>query len=98
MRAILDLILLILNIYTWVIILSAVISWLLAFNMLNYNNNIVRTIWNSLHALTEPLLAPIRRRMPNLGAIDLSPVVLLLGIFLLERIIVYYIYPTLGRF
>ena len=98
MRAILDLILLILNLYTWVIILSAVFSWLIAFNMLNYNNNIVRTIWTTLNALTEPLLAPIRRRMPNLGAIDLSPVVLLLGIFLLERIIVYYVYPTLGKF
>ncbi|MBM3609576.1 MAG: YggT family protein [Alphaproteobacteria bacterium] len=98
MRAILDLILLILQLYTWVIIISAVVSWLLAFNMLNYSNNIVRAVWNALHALTEPLLAPIRRRMPNLGTIDLSPVVLLLGIFLLERIIVYYVYPTLGRF
>lgn len=98
MRAILDLVLLVLQLYTWVIIISAVFSWLLAFNMLNYNNNVVRTIWNTLNALTEPLLRPIRRMMPNLGAVDLSPVVLLLGIFLLERIIVYYVYPTLGRF
>lgn len=98
MRAILDLVLLVLQLYTWVIIISAVFSWLIAFNMLNYNNNVVRTIWNTLNALTEPLLRPIRRILPNLGAVDLSPVVLLLGIFLLERIVVYYLYPTLGRY
>lgn len=98
MRAILDLVLLVLHLYTWVIIISAVFSWLIAFNMLNYNNNFVRTVWNTLNALTEPLLRPIRRILPNLGAVDLSPVVLLLGIFLLERIVVYYLYPTLGRY
>jgi YggT family protein len=93
MRAILDLVLLILQLYTWVIIISAVLSWMLAFNVLNFNNQLVRSIWNAVNALTEPLLRPIRRMMPNLGAVDISPVILLLGIFLLERIIVYYIYP-----
>ncbi len=94
MRAILDVILLILQLYTWVIIISAVLSWMLAFNVLNYDNQVVRSIWTAINALTEPLLRPIRRIMPNLGAVDISPVVLLLGIFLLERIIVYYIYPA----
>lgn len=98
MRAILDLILLILNLYTWVIIISAVLSWMLAFNVLNYNNQVVRSIWQAINALTEPLLRPIRNRMPNLGAVDISPVVLLLGIFLLERIIVYYVYPAFRNF
>lgn len=93
MRAILDLILLILNLYTWVIVISAVLSWMLAFNVLNYNNQVVRSIWQTVNALTEPLLRPIRNRMPSLGAVDISPVILLLGIFLLERIIVYYVYP-----
>jgi len=97
MRAILEVIQLVLQLYTWVIIFSAVFSWLLAFNMLNYNNNIVRSIWNALHALTEPLLAPIRRRMPNPGAIDLSPVVLLLAIILLDKFIAYNLIPLLGR-
>lgn len=98
MRAILDVILLILNLYTWVIIISAVLSWLLAFNVINYSNNFVRSVWNGVNALTEPLLRPIRNRLPTMGALDISPIVLLLGIFFLERVIVYYIYPTLGRF
>jgi len=98
MRAILDVVLLILNFYTWVIIISAVLSWLLAFNVINYDNNFVRSVWNGINALTEPLLRPIRRRLPQMGAIDLSPIVLLRAIFFLERVIVYYIYPTAGRF
>ena len=98
MRAILDVILLILQLYTWVIIISAVLSWLLAFNVINYSNNFVRSIWNGVNALTEPLLRPIRNRLPSMGALDISPIILLLAIFFLERVIVYYIYPTLGRF
>jgi YggT family protein len=98
MRAILDVILLILNLYTWVLIISAVLSWLLAFNVINYDNNFVRSVWNGLNALTEPLLRPIRRRLPQMGAILLSPIILLIAIFFLERVIVYYIYPTAGRF
>jgi len=98
MRAILDVVLLILNLYTWVIIISAVLSWLLAFNVINYDNNFVRSVWNGLTALTEPLPRPIRNRLPQMGAIDISPIILLLAIFFLERVIVYYIYPTAGRF
>ncbi len=98
MRAILDVVLLILNLYTWVIIISAVLSWLLAFNVINYDNTFVRSVWNGLNALTEPLLRPIRRRLPQMGALDLSPIILLLAIFFLERVIVYYVYPTAGRF
>jgi len=98
MRAILDVILLILNLYTWVIIISAVLSWLLAFNVVNYDNNFVRSVWSGVNALTEPLLRPIRNILPRMGAIDISPIILLLAIFFLERVIVYYLYPTLGRF
>jgi YggT family protein len=98
MRAILDVILLILNLYTWVIIISAVLSWLLAFNVVNYDNSFVRSIWSGINALTEPLLRPIRRVLPRMGAIDISPIILLLAIFFLERVIIYYLYPTLGRF
>ncbi len=96
MRAILDVILLILQLYIYVLFGAVIMSWLLAFNIVNYNNNIVRTIWNALTGLTEPVLGPIRRRMPNLGAIDLSPIVLLLIIFFIERVIVYYIYPAVS--
>ena len=94
MRAILDVILLILDLYVWIIIISAVLSWLIAFDVVNTRNQFVYAVYNVLHQLTEPLLRPIRNFMPNLGAIDISPIILLLGIFLLQRIIVYYIYPN----
>ena len=94
MRAILDVILLVLDLYTWIIIASAVFSWLYAFGVVNSRNQFVGMIGNFLYQATEPLLAPIRRRMPNLGTIDISPIILLLGVFLLQRIIIYYIYPN----
>lgn len=93
MRAIVDLILIVLELYQWVIIIVAVMSWLIAFDVLNIRQNFVRTIWNALNALTEPLLRPIRNIMPNLGGLDISPVILLLIIFFLQRVILYYIYP-----
>jgi YggT family protein len=94
MRAILDVVMLILNLYTYIIIASAIFSWLYAFKVINSGNQFVGMIGNFLHQATEPLLRPIRRIMPNLGTIDVSPIVLLLGIFLLQRIIAYYVYPN----
>ncbi|MEM6383049.1 MAG: YggT family protein [Pseudomonadota bacterium] len=94
MRAVLDVIMLILNLYWWVIIISAVMSWLLAFNVINPRNQVVGTIGRFVHGLTEPLLAPIRRFLPNLGGIDVSPIVLLLGIYFLQQLIVRYAYPN----
>jgi YggT family protein len=94
MRAILDVVLLVLDLYKWVVIAGVVLSWLLAFNVVNYSNNLVRSIWQAVNALTEPLLAPIRRFMPNLGGLDLSPVILLLGVFFVQNVIARYIYPN----
>jgi YggT family protein len=94
MRAILDIILIVLNLYTWVVILGAILSWLIAFGVVNIRNDLVRSAWNLFLALTEPFLKPIRNFLPNTGGIDLSPIVLLLGVMLVERIIVYYIYPN----
>jgi YggT family protein len=94
MRAILDIVLIVLNLYTWVVILGAILSWLIAFGVVNIRNDLVRSAWNVFLALTEPFLRPIRNFLPNTGGIDLSPIVLLLGVMLLERIIVYYIYPN----
>jgi YggT family protein len=93
MRAVLDVILIILQIYTYIIIIAAILSWLIAFHVINVYNDLVRSIWNALNAITEPLLRPIRQALPNLGGIDISPVILLLLIFLLEDIIERYIYP-----
>jgi YggT family protein len=94
MRAILDVVLLVLQLYVYVIITAAILSWLVAFNVVNRYNDFVRSIWNLVTALTEPLLRPIRSAIPNLGGIDISPVILLLGIFFLQRVIEEYIYPN----
>ncbi len=93
MRALLDVILLILHFYGYVIIGVAILSWLLAFDVVNFRNDLVRSVWTFLNALTEPLLRPIRSILPNLGGIDVSPIILLLLLFLVEDIIGRYIYP-----
>jgi YggT family protein len=93
MRALLDVLLLALNIYTWIVIASAIFSWLYAFGVVNPSNQFVATIGRMLYQMTEPALRPIRRFVPQFGGLDISPIILLLIIFLIERIIVYYIYP-----
>ncbi|WP_034993176.1 YggT family protein [Beijerinckia mobilis] len=94
MRALLDVLLLVLHLYSYVIIIVAIMSWLIAFNVINMYNDLVRSIWNALNALTEPVLRPIRSVLPDLGGIDISPVILLLLLFLLEDVIQRYIYPN----
>ncbi len=94
MRALLDVILIVLQIYVWLLIASAVLSWLIAFNVVNTRNQFVSTVGEFLYRITEPVLRPIRNMLPNLGGLDISPIILILIIFLIERIIVYYIYPN----
>jgi len=94
MRAVLDIILLILEIYIWLLIAAAVLSWLVAFNVVNTRNQVVHMVGDMLYRLTEPLLRPIRSMMPNLGGIDISPVILILLILFLENVIVRYVYPN----
>lgn len=93
MRAVLDVVLLVLHIYTYLIIATAILSWLLAFDVINFRNELVRQVSNFLNALTEPLLRPIRSILPNLGGIDVSPIILLLLLFLVEDVIQRYVYP-----
>lgn len=76
-----------LGIYWWFVIASAVFSWLYAFNVVNPSNQFVATIGNFLYRVTEPALRPIRRVMPDLGGIDLSPIVLLLIIFFVRQLL-----------
>lgn len=75
-----------LNLYTWVLIASAIFSWLYAFNVINSHNQVVNSIGTMLYSLTEPALRPIRRIMPDLGGIDISPVILLLIIFFVRSL------------
>jgi YggT family protein len=94
MRSILNIILLVLDIYIWLLIAAAVLSWLVAFNVVNTRNQFVGMVGDFLWRITEPVLRPIRSIMPNLGGIDISPVVLILIIILIKDIIVRYIYPS----
>jgi YggT family protein len=94
MRALLDVILLALQLYIWVIIAAAVLSWLVAFNVINTRNAVVSTVGDAVYRLTEPVLRPIRNVLPSLGGIDISPVILILIIVFLQRFITLYLYPN----
>ena len=94
MRAILDVILLALQIYVWLLIAAAVLSWLIAFNVVNTRNQFVSTVGEFLYRITEPALRPIRNMMPNLGGIDISPVILILIIIFIRYCIALYILPN----
>jgi YggT family protein len=74
----------VIDLYWWVIIVMAVMSWLLAFDVINMRNDFVRSIWNGVNALTEPALRPIRRFLPAIGGMDISPIVLLLLLSFLQ--------------
>jgi YggT family protein len=93
MRAILEIILLILDLYVWLLIASAILSWLIAFNVVNTRNQFVAGIAEFLYRITEPVLAPIRRIMPNLGGLDISPIILILIIYLIQKLLVYNVMP-----
>ena len=94
MRSILYVILLVLDLYIWLLIAAAVLSWLVAFNVVNARNQFVAVVGDFLFRITEPVLRPIRNMLPSLGGIDVSPVVLILIIILIKDIIVRYIYPA----
>jgi YggT family protein len=94
MRAVLDILLIVLDLYVWLLIASAILSWLIAFNVVNTRNQFVAAVAEFLYRITEPVLAPIRSIMPNLGGLDISPIILILIIMFIQRVILYYIYPN----
>ena len=94
MRSILYVILLILDIYIWLLIAAAVLSWLIAFNVINTRNQFVAMVGDFLYRITEPVLRPIRNMLPSLGGIDLSPVVVIFIIIFLRYAIALYIIPN----
>ena len=87
MASILMILLLILDIAFWIIIVQAVLSWLLAFNVLNASSDFVRSLYGGLARLTEPVYRPIRKILPDTRPMDLAPLVVLIGIFALQIII-----------
>ena len=78
---------LVIDLYIWVVIASAILSWLVAFNVVNTNNRVVLTIADTLYRLTEPALRPIRNILPNLGGIDISPVILILFLLFIRDVV-----------
>ena len=90
------LILTLINIYFWVLIASVASSWLVHFGIINHSNPTVRQILYGLHRLTEPVLGPIRRFLPDLGGLDLSPIIAIIGLQFLQYLIAYYAPRLLG--
>lgn len=78
---------LLLRIATYTIVVQAVLSWLIAFNVVNTYNDFVRSIWQALEKMTEPLYRPIRKILPDFGALDISPLVVLLLIHITRTIL-----------
>ncbi len=78
----------VLDIYWWIVILSAVFSWLYAFNVINSRNQFVDMLGRALFQLTEPVFSRVRRFMPNLGTVDISPIAVLVIIFFLQQVLV----------
>ena len=97
MRAVLDIILILLQLYWWVLLIMIIMSWLISFNVINTRNQFVEAVWRVLNQLTEPVLRPIRRMLPNFSGLDLSPLVAFLLIFFIQSIIGYYVYPAVVR-
>ncbi|TXC72096.1 YggT family protein [Sphingomonas ginsenosidivorax] len=86
--AILQILQLLLNVVWWIIVVQAILSWLIAFNVINTHSDMVRTVWTALQRMTEPLYRPIRRILPDFGALDLSPMVVLLIVYILSNIVI----------
>ena len=90
MTSLLSLILIVLQLYTWAVIISVIMSWLYQFNIINSSNQFVYMVSNFFYRITEPALRPIRRFVPNLGGMDISPLVLLLGLFFARSLLIEY--------
>jgi YggT family protein len=87
MIALFQIIDLLLSVMTWIIIIQAILSWLVAFNVINTYNDFVRQLLYALARITEPLYRPIRRILPDFGALDLSPLVVLLLLYIMRNIL-----------
>ncbi len=91
MYALLNLIHTVIQIYVWILIGSAIMSWLIAFNVVNTYNRVVATLSELFYRLTEPVLRPIRSVLPHLGGIDISPVIAILLLYFINNLIYEYI-------
>jgi YggT family protein len=93
MYAVYNLIDTIIGLYIWILIASVVMSWLIAFNVINTRNQVVYMIGDVLHRLTEPLLRPIRSLLPSMGGLDISPIILILALYFVRDLAFEYLRP-----
>ncbi|MEW6766777.1 MAG: YggT family protein [Pseudomonadota bacterium] len=93
MLAIIAVIELILRIYIWLLIASAILSWLIAFNVVNTRNQFVAAVAEFLYKITEPVLRPIRNMMPNFGGLDISPIIVIIIIYFIQVVLELYVKP-----
>ncbi|HEY1838068.1 MAG: YggT family protein [Rhizomicrobium sp.] len=84
------LVLQLISIYTWIVIVAVVVSWLVAFGVINVYNHVVRSIVQALDAITEPVFRQVRRVIPPIGGLDLSPLIVLIALQFLSYLITYY--------
>lgn len=96
MNAIIYLLITVINIYQFILIAMVIMSWLISFNVINTHNRFVAALWDALIRLTEPVLAPIRRLVPDLGGLDISPIIALLALYFIKILILKDIAPALG--
>jgi YggT family protein len=94
MRPIVFILIQIIQLYMYLLIASAILSWLIAFNVVNTRNQVVSTIAEFLYRITEPVLRPIRRRIPDLGGLDISPIIAFFLLWLIQMYLADYVYPN----
>ena len=95
MKSLLILVDSVVTIYIWILIINAILSWLIAFNILNTSNRLVYSLLDVSYKMTDPLLKPIRNFLPNLGGIDISPVILILLLMFLRNLAFEFFAPAL---
>jgi len=95
MKSILILLDSVVSIYIWILIINAILSWLIAFSVLNTSNRLVYSLLDISYKLTDPLLRPIRSFLPNLGSVDISPVVLILLLMFGRNLIFEFLAPSM---
>jgi YggT family protein len=94
MRPIIYVLIQVINLYMYLLIASAILSWLIAFNVVNTRNQFVAGVAEFLYRITEPVLGPIRRRLPNFGGLDISPIIVFFLLWIIQLYLADYIYPN----
>jgi len=92
MKPIVFILIQVINIYMYLLIASAILSWLIAFSVVNTRNQFVSAVAEFLYRITEPVLGPIRRRLPNLGGLDISPIIAFFALWLIQLYLAEYVY------